>query len=79
MNSEETCQAVIDLLRPVGREKVRGFQPPWRTVFIYECKECGSKRRVFANSFIGKRPVPSVGGIVCGGLLSKKEVSNVNG
>jgi hypothetical protein len=57
---------VIDLSRPVKSEKVRaGFQPHWRTVFIYKC-ERGHTVRVFANSFRGKTPVPGIGGIKCG-------------
>jgi len=56
---------VIDLSRPVKSEKVRaGFQPHWRTVFVYKC-EHGHTVRVFANSFRGKTPVPGVGGIKC--------------
>lgn len=56
---------MIDLSHPIRSERVRGFQPPWRTVFIYQCPECKEEVRVFANSFRGKTPVPSVGGITC--------------
>jgi hypothetical protein len=55
----------IDLNRPVGRERVRGFQPPWRTVFVYECPNCKKEVRVGANSFRGKTAEPSVGAIRC--------------
>lgn len=56
---------VINLATPVRSERVRWFQPPWRTVFIYRCSKCGKETRVFANSFRGRTPVPSVGGIAC--------------
>ena len=56
---------VVDLARPVRSERVRaGFQPHWRTVFIYKCPK-GHEQRVFANSFRGTTPVPGVGGIRC--------------
>ena len=71
------CDTTIDLQTPIGRERVRGFQPPWRTVFVYRCPGCQQETRMFANSYIGfrrtrrgtlalGRPVPSVGGIRCG-------------
>lgn len=56
----------IDLAFPAGREKARfGSQPHWRTVFVYECKECNKEVRVFAHAFRGKTPVPGVGAIAC--------------
>ena len=55
---------LIQLGTPVRQEKVRGFQPPWRTVFVYECPK-GHSVRVNANSFRGRTPVPSVGAITC--------------
>ena len=56
----------IDLATPIRRERVRAdFQPHWRTVFVYRCKECGEERRVFANSFSGENAVPGIGGIEC--------------
>ena len=45
--------AIINLSAPIGREKRRGFQPPWYTVFVYLCKECNQKTYVRANSFRG--------------------------
>ena len=60
------CQGTIDLRRPIGSEKVRGFQPPWYTVFRYRCAECGVESRVRASSFRGRNPEPSVGAIRCG-------------
>lgn len=60
------CSAIIDLSRPTGRERVRSFQPPWRTVYVYACRECGAKHRVGANAFRGSRPEPGKGGIRCG-------------
>lgn len=60
------CDGVINLQAPTGRERRRGFQPPWYTVFKYKCPKCGATHTVRANSFLGARPVPSTGGIVCG-------------
>jgi len=66
------CQAIINLAAPSGRTRVRCFQPPWRTVWLYKCPQCGQERRVCANSFRGTNPVPSVGGIRCGAYLEGK-------
>ena len=56
----------INLSNPKRSERIRaGFQPHWRTVFIYECPACKKEIRLFANSFIGKHPTPGVGAIVC--------------
>lgn len=38
--------AVLNLARPVRSERVRGFQPPWYTVFVYRCDACGGETRV---------------------------------
>ena len=57
------CQ--INLSCPSSSERVRGFQPPWHTVWIYKCKARNHVVRVKANSFRGKTPVPSVGAIMC--------------
>jgi hypothetical protein len=54
----------IDLSRPVRSERVRGFQPPWRTVYVYRCAQ-GHEVRVRAGSFRGTRAEPGVGGIRC--------------
>lgn len=54
----------INLSTPIRSERVRGFQPPWRTVFVYQCSQ-GHTVRVYANSFRGRTPVPSVGAITC--------------
>lgn len=64
------CESLIDLRKPIRSERVRDFQPPWRTVYIYRC-QCGSERRVRAGSFRGSRPEPSLGAIVCGAVLSE--------
>ena len=56
----------IKLNNPKRSERVRaGFQPHWRTMFIYECPQCKKETRVFANAFLGKSPVPGIGAIVC--------------
>ena len=60
------CEAIIDLRRPIRSEKRRGFQPPWYTVYVYQCPTCGAKHFMRANAFRGKRPEPAVGGIICG-------------
>jgi hypothetical protein len=67
MNNE--CQGTINLNTPSGSEKRRGFQPPWYTVYKYSCPDCGRSLTVRANSFYGKRPVPSIGAIRCGGPI----------
>lgn len=56
---------MINLSNPVRRERVRDFQPPWRTVFIYICPDCKGEVRVRACSFAGGVPVPGVGAIIC--------------
>lgn len=61
----EPCGAILNLATPVRSERVRAFQPPWRTVFVYRCHECGNETRVRANSFRGRTPVPGVGAIRC--------------
>ncbi len=63
------CDAIINLRRPSGSEKRRGFQPPWYTVFLYRCQKCGQVHNVRANSFLGKKAVPGIGGIICGSPL----------
>ena len=57
--------SIINLSSPVRSERVRDFQPPWRTVFVYKCKTCGKETRVRANSYRGKTAVPGVGAIAC--------------
>ena len=66
----DTCEATINLRTPIRSERVRGFQPPWRTVYVYRCASCGAERRVRARSFRGTNPEPSVGAIRCGALLA---------
>ena len=65
-----TCTSIINMRNPVRSERVRGFQPPWRTVYVYRCCECGAERRMYASAFRGARPEPAVGGIVCGALVA---------
>jgi DNA-directed RNA polymerase subunit RPC12/RpoP len=57
--------SVINLATPIRSERVRDFQPPWRTVFVYRCGTCQNETHVRANSFRGKTAVPSVGAIAC--------------
>ena len=61
------CNAVVNLDTPVRSERVRGFQPPWRTVFIYRCPACKREIRVRANGSNGGRPSIGPGAILCGG------------
>jgi len=56
---------LINLQGPARQVKVRaGFQPHWRTQFIYTCG-AGHEVKVFANSFRGPHPVRGVGAIEC--------------
>ena len=57
-------KTIVNLATPIRSERVRGFQPPWRTVYVYRCTE-GHEIKVRANSFVGSKPQPGVGGIVC--------------
>jgi DNA-directed RNA polymerase subunit RPC12/RpoP len=57
--------ALLNLGSPIRSERRRQFQPPWYTVFIYLCKECGKETTVRAGSFRGKRAEPSTGAITC--------------
>lgn len=57
--------SLINLSRPIRSERVRGFQPPWRTVFVYQC-EHGHESRVYTSAFRGSNPEPAVGAIYCG-------------
>ena len=41
-------------VRYVGHERVRGFQPPWRTVLKYRCS-CGAELRL-RKSWHGPAP-----------------------
>lgn len=56
---------LLNLATPIRRERVRDFQPPWRTVFVYRCATCTKETRVRAGAFSGKRAVPGVGAITC--------------
>lgn len=67
------CNRVLDLSRPSRTALVRGFQPPYRTLFVYIC-ECGAEHRLRAVAFRGALPEPGVGGFVCGREL-KEEVA----
>ena len=58
-------KGIIDLGRPDRSETVRGFQPPWRTVYVYRCKDCGNEIRLYANRFMGNVPQTEVGAIQC--------------
>ena len=65
-----TCPAIVNLATPIGSKRVRGFQPPWRTVYVYRCTACGAERNVRAGAFRGTRPEPATGAIRCGAILS---------
>jgi len=56
--------STLDLRRPTGSRRERDNSGRWRTVFEYLCS-LGHKVDVFANSFRGTTPEPSVGGIAC--------------
>jgi hypothetical protein len=61
----EKQRAIINLRTPIRSERRRGFQPPWYTVYVYQCGRCGNETTVRAQSFRGSRPEPAVGGIFC--------------
>lgn len=63
------CPATIRFDAPHREEKVRGFQPPWRTVCVYICKECGQERRLYKN---WSGPIPP-GAFRCGLVKAKGE------
>ena len=67
----DRCNGIINTAHPLTSERVRDFQPPWRTVFIYKCPECGGITRLRASSFSGSTPVPGKGGIVCGRYIQQ--------
>ena len=69
------CDATLNLNTPTRSERVRGFQPPWRTVYVYRCPKCGTETRVRANSFRGRTPVPGIGAIRCGAVAPHVEIS----
>lgn len=60
------CNGIMDLSRPCGSKRVRGFQPPWYTVFVYRCPKCGAESRIRAGAFRGKNAVTGIGGVYCG-------------
>jgi hypothetical protein len=55
---------LIHLGRPIRTERVRGFQPPWRTVYVYKCSK-GHTIRFRANRFRGTTPEPGGGAVTC--------------
>lgn len=55
---------IVNLRTPVRRERIRGFQPPWRTVFVYRCPSA-HEIRVNAGAFRGARAEPAIGAITC--------------
>ena len=63
------CQGAIDLSRPIGAERRRGFQPPYYTVYVYRCPDCGATKYVRARSFRGRTPTTSIGAIHCDGPI----------
>jgi hypothetical protein len=58
---------IINLNEFQGRERCRGFQPPWYYVLVYVCKNCGRKHRLRVNWRGGRPP----GAFRCG-CLSKE-------
>lgn len=49
----------------IHTERVRGFQPPWRTVYAYTCPSCKHDTRINANAYTGKRATRPVGAFQC--------------
>lgn len=64
----------VDLSRPVRSERVRGFQPPWRTVYVYRCAD-GHESRVYASAFRGSRPEPARGAMECPRCASARDAA----
>ena len=64
LTDSNVCQCVIDMRAPCASERVRGFQPPWHTVYIYTCPACGAKHRLNAQHGLGP------GGFYCGAPLT---------
>jgi hypothetical protein len=68
---QQICEATINLSQPSQSQRVRGFQPPWHTVYIYTCRLCGTSHRVRASTFRGTRPEPGTGAIRCGTPMNR--------
>lgn len=60
-----TCSGLINLGAPVRAERRRGFQPPWYTVFVYQCPVCHREVHIRASHFQGRRPIPGSGAVQC--------------
>lgn len=58
------CTGLMDMQRPIRTERVRGFQPPWRTVYVLRCPQCGSEMRLHKS---GSSMPP--GAVRCGRAL----------
>jgi len=64
LSESKTCQCVIDMQKPCGSEKRRGFQPPWYYVWVYKCPACGAKHYLSARGSLAP------GGFYCGAPLT---------
>jgi hypothetical protein len=55
---------MIDLSKPIkGEWRGRGFGR--RYVWTYQCPLCNKTLSVIASSFLGRKPVPGLGGLYC--------------
>lgn len=52
---------LISLRNTIRTERVRGFQPPWHTIWILACPSCAGEVRVRQNW----HGPPPPGGILC--------------
>lgn len=60
----------ISLQQPIRCERVRGFQPPWRRVFVYECAH-GHEMRLYASGTYARPNMPP-GAVMCAQCETKK-------
>lgn len=60
---------MIEFKEAIRSERVRGFQPPWRTVLVYRCKECRREIRL-RKDWLG--PTPR-GGFLCDCEIEERE------
>lgn len=64
----KTCNRILRIPDDVsGTERVRDFQPPWRTVVLVKCPDCGHVNRLRKN---WRGPDPRFG-IRCSGRIEE--------
>jgi hypothetical protein len=53
----------------VRTERVRGFQPPWRTILVYRCDSCLFEARLLKN-WSGPAPRGAITCAHCGAAIA---------